>query len=406
MGTEGRRARSHAHGRRHGRLTVHLVVVALAIVAVAFAARYPGTSDASTPDVAPALSVSGVSGGTVGAREATVFRPGTSYRTRDSVASLTLRSDVASVRAAGAVSPVSSFSSGVAAAAASSGEAGAGVKPLADVLDPQAPFVLYEAQPGDTASTIATRYSISLRTLLDNNPTVGDRDLIKLGQQLVVPLKDGILHKVGYGETVKSIVAQYDNITTETVLAYRPNNISDAESLSAGGYILLPGATVKPPPPPPPPPPRSSGNSGEPIEGGGSAPLPGGSGRFSYPLAGWRAVSDPFGTSRGGGAIHTGIDLDLYGYHHSNVFSACDGVVSRTEYLTYSYGYHVVVDCGDGWSTLYAHLDQINVSPGQSVSAGTIVGVSGLTGYTTGEHLHFEIRFNGAPVNPADYLGF
>jgi len=117
-------------------------------------------------------------------------------------------------------------------------------------------------------------------------------------------------------------------------------------------------------------------------------------------------VSDPFGTARGGGTYHTGIDLDLYGYHHSNVFAACSGVVSRTEYLTYSYGYHVIIDCGDGWSTLYAHFSQILVTPGQVVSAGTVIGVSGVTGYTTGEHLHFEIRINGAPVNPAAYIDF
>jgi murein DD-endopeptidase MepM/ murein hydrolase activator NlpD len=117
-------------------------------------------------------------------------------------------------------------------------------------------------------------------------------------------------------------------------------------------------------------------------------------------------VSDPCGVSRGGGTIHTGIDLDLYGYHYSNIFAACTGTVIRTEYLTYSYGYHIVIDCGDGWSTLYAHLSQILVSPGQRVSAGEVIGVSGVTGYTTGEHLHFEIRIDGAPVNPAAYLDF
>jgi murein DD-endopeptidase MepM/ murein hydrolase activator NlpD len=117
-------------------------------------------------------------------------------------------------------------------------------------------------------------------------------------------------------------------------------------------------------------------------------------------------VSDPFGTGRGAGRIHEGIDLDLFGYGPVNIFSACDGVVSRVEYLTYSYGYHVVVDCGDGWTTLYAHMSDIWVSPGQYVGAGTILGLTGLTGYTTGHHLHFEIRHFGGPVDPAIYLGF
>jgi murein DD-endopeptidase MepM/ murein hydrolase activator NlpD len=123
-------------------------------------------------------------------------------------------------------------------------------------------------------------------------------------------------------------------------------------------------------------------------------------------LSTWRSVSDAFGTPRGGGTYHTGIDLDLYGYSFMPLFSVCDGVVSKTEYLTYSYGYHVVIDCGDGWTTLYAHMSQISVSPGQRVSAGATIGTTGLTGFTTGHHLHFEIRINGRYVNPALYLNF
>jgi murein DD-endopeptidase MepM/ murein hydrolase activator NlpD len=401
MGTEGTRARSHAHAKRHGRITVHLLVVALAALAVTFAARFPNPSSASSAAV-PAFALSGVTG-TTQARVSTYFHPGASYQTRDSVSAITARSDVASVRAAGGISPMSSFSSGVSAATASSGEQGAGLKPLADIVDPKQPFVLYVAQAGDSVSLIAQKFGVSLRTLLDNNPTVQDKNLVQLGQQLVVPRKDGILYKVGFGETVDSIVKQYDNITNDTVIDYKPNNIGDPKGLESGKYLLLPGATVKPPPPPPPAPPaRPSG----PISGNGSSPVPGGTGRFGFPLGSWRGVSDPFGTPRGGGTIHTGIDLDLFGRHHSNIFAACDGVVQKTEYLTYSYGYHVIVDCGDGWSTLYAHMDQINVSPGQRVAKGTILGISGITGFTTGEHLHFEIRFQGAPVNPADYLGF
>ena len=88
------------------------------------------------------------------------------------------------------------------------------------------------------------------------------------------------------------------------------------------------------------------------------------------------------------------------------MFSACDGTVVRTEWLTYSYGYHVIVDCGEGFTTLYAHFSQIDVVEGQVVTQGTPLGYSGVTGFTTGEHLHFEIRYDGAPVNPAQYIGF
>ncbi|MEP7216171.1 MAG: M23 family metallopeptidase [Anaerolineaceae bacterium] len=337
------------------------------------------------------------------------FRPGASNQTRESVAILTSQVDNASVRAAGGISPTSAFSSGVAAAASVSGEVGAGIKPLADIVDPRQPFALYVAQPGDSTSGVAAKFGISLRTLLENNPTAGGKDgsLLVLGQQLLVPRKDGILYKVtGSGDTsVAAIVKQYDNITSDTVIDYKPNAIADASSLKTGDFVLLPGATVKPPPPPPPPPPPRSTGSGAPPPGTG-APLPGGSGRFHYPLAKWNGVSDSFGTARGGGSYHTGIDLDLNSFHFSPIYSSCDGVVTTTEYLTYSYGYHVIVDCGDGWTTLYAHMSTIIATPGQRVSAGTQLGVSGVTGFTTGEHLHFEIRFNGGYVDPANYLFF
>src|SRR5690606_11199061 len=107
---------------------------------------------------------------------------------------------------------------------------------------------------------------------------------------------------------------------------------------------------------------------------------------------------------RGGGSYHTGIDLDMYGFAYSPVFSVCDGVVIKTEYLTYSYGYHVIVDCGDGCRTLYAHLSAISVNPGQRVTAGPTLSLSGNPGRCTGHHLRCEIRPNGGCPNPAHYL--
>ena len=403
MATQAFRARSHAHGQRHGRITVHILVMMLAVLAVPFAARYPSSSSAASSISVPGFALSGLTG-SAQLRTNAYLRPGASNQTRQSVAILVARADTSSIRAAGGVSPTSAFSSGVAAAAAVSGEQGAGVKPLADIVDPRIPFVSYETQAGDSVSLVAQKYGITLGTLLDNNPTVGDKDLIQKGQIIVVPRKDGILYKVGFGDTVDSIVQQFDTISTSTVIDYKPNAIENPKQLEQGKYLLLPGATKKPPPPPPPTKPASTGGGA--ISGSG-APRATSGGRFSaFPLAGWQGVSDAFGTNRGGGRIHEGIDLDLYGRPHSTVFSVCAGTVIKTEYLTYSYGYHVIVDCKDGWTTLYAHFDQISVSPGQRVAAGAPLGVSGLTGFTTGEHLHFEIRLNGAPVNPADYIGF
>jgi murein DD-endopeptidase MepM/ murein hydrolase activator NlpD len=381
-----------------------VLIVMLALAAVFGAARFPNSSRASTISTVPPVSLSGLAGGS-NAKAVTYFRPGGGVQTLGSVAAIAPRSETASLRAVGGVSPTLSLSSGVTAAAVTSGEVGAGIKPLAEIIDPRSPIVEYKTQAGDTISGVASKFGVTVQTLLDNNKTVTNANLIPRDMVLVIPRKDGILHKVGYGETVDSIVAQYDNITSSAVVEYKPNGISDPSNLEAGKYLLLVGATPKPPPPPPPPPPAPASRPNGPSAGG-SAPIASG-GRFSaFPVAAWHSVSDEFGTYRGPGRIHEGIDLDLYGFGPSPLFSVCDGVVTRVEYLTYSYGYYVVVDCGEGWTTLHAHMSEIRVTPGQAVSAGTVLGLSGLTGYTTGHHLHFEIRYFGGPVDPRLYIGF
>jgi len=68
------------------------------------------------------------------------------------------------------------------------------------------------------------------------------------------------------------------------------------------------------------------------------------------------------------------------------------------------YGNATVIDHGGGMATLYGHQSRLGVTPGQHVTAGQIIGYIGSTGYSTGPHLHFEVRLAGNPVNPAPYL--
>lgn len=128
-------------------------------------------------------------------------------------------------------------------------------------------------------------------------------------------------------------------------------------------------------------------------------------GRFKMPVLAWSRQTDRFGAPRGGGLVHAGIDLALEGLTHSQVLSACTGSVSYTGYSG-AYGNHVIVDCGDGFTTLYGHLSQVLVKKDQAVDNSVAMGISGSTGYSTGEHLHFEIRLNDLPVNPENYLDF
>ena len=348
-----------------------------------------------TPDAfeLPSFPVSGIVA--TGAPPSRFLQPPSSLLTRRSLVESTEDGTGEVLRLSSAVSSHSSFSSIVAAAAATEG----GPIPLAEVLDPSTPYEVYRTVDGDSLSSIAARFGIEIGVLLDNNPTVTDGGILPSGFDLIVPRDSGILHKVNEGENVETIVGQYDTISSETVYAYRPNRLSPGTPLIAGNFVLLPGATRKPPPPPVPAPDPGASDPG-------TRPPPSSAGRFALPLGGWSGISDPFGIYRGAGRIHEGIDLTLWGYYHTPVYAACEGVVSTVEWLTYSYGYHVIVDCGDGWTTLYAHMSDIVVTRGQRVTAGTQVGVTGSTGFSTGEHLHFEIRLNGAPVNPADFLPF
>ena len=128
-------------------------------------------------------------------------------------------------------------------------------------------------------------------------------------------------------------------------------------------------------------------------------------GRFSMPLKSAFAVTDRYGAPRGGGLIHGGIDLALDGLLRTPVYSSCAGKVTSATY-SYSYGNHVIVDCGENWGTLYGHFRKLLVAPGDDVTSETVLGISGSSGYSTGEHVHFEIWYAGVRVNPESYLDF
>lgn len=103
--------------------------------------------------------------------------------------------------------------------------------------------------------------------------------------------------------------------------------------------------------------------------------------------------------------VHPGIDIMVP--TGTPVDASGDGLVVATQTPAQSggYGNFVLVDHGDGIVTAYAHLSSIAVHPGQTVRAGEVIGLSGSTGYSTGPHLHEEVRDHGRTVNPRDYFG-
>ena len=99
---------------------------------------------------------------------------------------------------------------------------------------------------------------------------------------------------------------------------------------------------------------------------------------------------------------HNGVDFAAP--RGTPIYATRSGTVTKAVSLTYSYGNHVVINHGDGFSSLYAHMDYYVVSAGQYVSQGQLIGYVGSTGNSTGNHLHFTIFYNGSDVNPMNYL--
>jgi murein DD-endopeptidase MepM/ murein hydrolase activator NlpD len=134
-----------------------------------------------------------------------------------------------------------------------------------------------------------------------------------------------------------------------------------------------------------------------------SGPMTVGSGTLSYPLS--AQITSPFGWRKhpifGVRRFHTGIDLA--GPNHSAIRAADSGNVLYTGWYG-GYGKVVIVSHGKGMATLYAHLCKTNTEAGNNISKGDIIGYEGTTGFSTGPHLHFEVRYNGVPNNPLNYL--
>ena len=142
-----------------------------------------------------------------------------------------------------------------------------------------------------------------------------------------------------------------------------------------------------------------SGGSGN---NGSSTPSSGGS--WLRPCS-YTYMSSPFGfrtsPTAGASSYHQGVDLASPA--NTPVYATRSGIVTTTTYSG-SAGYYVTINHGDGFSSIYMHLNNYVVSAGQAVSAGQLIGYVGRTGIATGYHLHFGIAYNGAYVNPCAYV--
>lgn len=256
---------------------------------------------------------------------------------------------------------------------------------------PRDKVLTYRVQRGDTISTIAQKYGISTDTIKwENNLT---SDSLTVGDDLRILPVSGVNAKVQPGDTVYTIAKRYDTIP-QKIVDWPFNDFANPEtfSLVTGQNILVPDGV----PPSKVPTSKPGTSTFRPQPNLAAAPSAVSSGGFRWPMSG--------GISQYYSWYHPGIDItDPIG---TPIGAASSGVVSSVSVGSYDggYGTNVYIQGDNGYTTHYAHMSGVNVSTGQRVSAGTVVGWVGMTGRTTGPHLHFEVYQGGATVNPLGFL--
>ena len=250
---------------------------------------------------------------------------------------------------------------------------------------PRDKIITYTVQKGDTLSTIAEKFGISTDTIRWANDL--NNDSITVGDTLQILPVTGIAYKVQSGDTVYTIAKTFDT-DAQKIVDFPFNDFANPETFSLViGQILIVPDGIKP--------------SEQPyikqqvyIAQGPSTPAAGG---FTWPVHG--IITQFFSWYHGA--------IDIAAPYGTPIVAARDGTVVEvnTGGWNYGYGNDVVIDHGDGTKSLYAHMEAVNVSAGQQVTGGsTVIGWIGMTGRTTGPHVHFEIRRNDVTVNPLSYL--
>jgi murein DD-endopeptidase MepM/ murein hydrolase activator NlpD len=266
---------------------------------------------------------------------------------------------------------------------------------------PNRRIITYTVQENDTPIGIAAQFGLKPETILWCNSDLNKNpELLQVGQVLYIPPVDGACHVVQEGDTLESIAEKY-HARIDDIVAYEGNQLEGPPyTLTPGVRLVIPGGqieylvwTV-----PPKPPPRGQTVAGSFVPAGTfyTGPKAGvGLGNFIWPI-GTRRISQYYW------AYHRAIDLPAPA--GTPIYAADGGTVIFAGWTNVGYGYLVVIDHGNGFTTWYAHQSQYLVDNGDVVTQGQLIGYVGSTGRSTGPHLHFEVRYNGVPYNPLSYL--
>lgn len=248
---------------------------------------------------------------------------------------------------------------------------------------PRLGIITYTVQLGDTVHRIAAQFDLEPTTIMWANPPVEDApDLLRIGQELIILPVDGVYHTVKEGESLESIAKKY-KVEVEAITSCPYNGLHSPDFAIEPGMKLIVAGGEKPWVP------KVVTSYTGPIPEGAR-----GTGLFHWPVLG----SITQGYWYGHRAIDIGVPVG------TAVHAADSGFISFAGWTDIGYGYLIVIDHANGFATYYAHLSNFYVMTGQKVKRGQVIGATGNTGWSTGPHLHFEIRYMGVPQNPRAYL--
>ncbi|MEK7633623.1 MAG: M23 family metallopeptidase [Patescibacteria group bacterium] len=238
----------------------------------------------------------------------------------------------------------------------------------------------YTVRVDETLAAIAKRFDISVDTIKWANNLKSD--LIKPNQELKIPPVTGIVHRVASGETIYTIAKKY-HTNAQNIVNFIFNSFDDLDtfSLTAGQTLYVPDGTIEPEKP--------AYQFIASIQAGVK-----GSSNFIWPTSG-SITQNP---------VWYHMAVDIANSSAPPVLAADSGTIVYAGCTTYGYGCNVIIDHGNGYQSLYAHLSSYAVESGDSVAQGSQIGVMGSTGRSTGTHLHFEIRSGGQLLNPLGFL--
>lgn len=234
---------------------------------------------------------------------------------------------------------------------------------------------VYIVREGDTLSQIADMFDVTENTIRWANDLNGKT--VRIGQELIILPISGIKYTVKKGDSPKSIASAFNGNEAE-ILSY--NNLSSASDLKVGEEILIPNGEIS-----------TVTSSGKTKTSGGvtSATTKKSSSSLTRPVKGGKKSQGIHG--------HNGIDIAAP--LNTPILAAAGGkvIIAKQGGWNGGYGSYVVISHSNGMQTLYAHMNSVAASVGDTVSQGETIGYMGTTGQSTGIHLHFEVR---GGINP------